>query len=362
MRPGIEARRRAQAKRAINEALWALAFRATGRASEVLPRGLQPIGIGDALPRAYGGTDHHAKVRAQLCTQLLLEGAGEVSGRRLAAVDEAFVARCADGGTPAAGVCGRDEANQTIRDAFESVAPPLQIGRSTARELPEQVEQVLAREGRPPCTAQSSESDFNARTLQTDLTASVRVFRPLAELAPLLDPQGWDRCSDLFADTHRVVASGGTFAPATEPLKDPDKWTGLLYERAAVGPQEVENILDVSFLREPRRVRVTYDLYRSISYSLGGMRLPGVMRQNYGYVEAVPDRHDARITHMTVVKTIRYDRLSSWSGSQVIDVGEIANYLAPGFLTLWFYDLTRIVPCCETPRADPSGRGKESYA
>lgn len=353
MRRTTEERRQAQAKREVNAALWALACQATQRPVAMLPRSLRPMPLSAAVPRAVAPIDHHAKVRAQLCTQLLFDGAGDQSQRR-SAVDRAFIVHCNEPGTVAAQAASVDFDRQ-LDDAFAAVAQPLHLETATVRALPEQISRTLAGDGRPPCTAQSSQSGFNAATLQTRLDARVQVYRPLEALADLLDPQGWDRCSDLFEDTHRVELRNGKFV-AVEPCHGSD-WSGLLYERAAVGPQAVENILDVNYRRTADAVYVTYDLYRSLSYTLGGMQLSGVMRQNCGFVEAIRREDNPDITDMRVVKTIRYDRLSTWSGSDIIDAGEIANYLAPGFLTLWFYDLTRIVPCCEAPRPDPSPRG-----
>lgn len=48
---------------------------------------------------------------------------------------------------------------------------------------------------------------------------------------------------------------------------------------------------------------------------------------------------------MEVTKTVKYERLSSWSGARTVDYGDALNYLARAYLAQWVDHLQFMVPC-----------------
>ena len=210
-----------------------------------------------------------------------------------------------------------------------------------------------------PCGVPHGESTFNARSRTTQLRSSVVVYRPLDQVAPLLDPRRWDECSELFTRTCQVAEPPGCDFECVEPTAAPTPdWRGFLYERATVGPQEIENLLSVRYevtsdQTRPEAVKVDYSLYRAVSHRLGGFESPGLFRANSGDLRAGRIDHDNPFepsnrdcTLIEVTKDVQYARISGWSGTHLVDYGELANYLAPAFLTLWIANLQLIVPCC----------------
>ena len=99
-------------------------------------------------------------------------------------------------------------------------------------------------------------------------------------------------------------------------------------------------------------VEIHYELHDSLSYRVGPLTLPGMMRQNSGYLRAW-SRRDC-YTDIECVKNIRFGRLSRWSNSGAFDFGEMLNYTAAAFLSLWIGEIEQIVPCCEQRKAKRS--------
>jgi hypothetical protein len=179
----------------------------------------------------------------------------------------------------------------------------------------------------------------------TSLTSSVRSSHTLDDLLPYLDPRGWDDSSDLFKATYQVKnPDGDVFEEIPVRWEDQGQtdWDGYLYELADSGNQQVENILYVAYRRQADSVEMGYSLYRSLAYRVGGLVLPGVMRQNQGAVRGtrVPGG-----TRVEVTKTVKYERLSSWSSARTVDYGDALNYLARAYLAQWVDHLQFMVPC-----------------
>lgn len=179
----------------------------------------------------------------------------------------------------------------------------------------------------------------------TSLTSSVLSSHTLDDLLPYLDPRGWDDSSDLFKSTYQVKdPNGDTFEEIPVPWNQQGKhdWQGYLYELADSGNQQIENILYVVYERHDDRVLMGYSLYRSLAYRIGGLDLPGVMRQNQGAVEGIREPGGTRVK---VTKTVKYERLSSWSSARTVDYGDALNYLARAYLAQWVDHLQFMVPC-----------------
>lgn len=223
---------------------------------------------------------------------------------------------------------------------------------------------TLWHQGQIPCAWPTSAAGFEAKDHYTSLSSSVVALRSLPELLPHFDPRGWAGCGTLFKATCRVAMP----APDDPVCIDPPRgdlgkpWCGLLYEHAGAGPQNVHNLLHVNYRWLPSHcaVGIRYRLWRAISQTLGGWESPGLMRINSGTLVARPCPDDPKLTEVRVSKRVHYGRLSSWSSGTTLDYGELCNYLAPSFLTLWINDLQLVVPCCPArstagePQKEPS--------
>jgi hypothetical protein len=51
------------------------------------------------------------------------------------------------------------------------------------------------------------------------------------------------------------------------------------------------------------------------------------------------------------LKQVRFGRLTRWGGRGGFDFGEILNYAAATYLSLWIGDVHQIVPCCKKKKA-----------
>jgi hypothetical protein len=212
-------------------------------------------------------------------------------------------------------------------------------------------------EGCCTCTQPEAIEVVDPLSGTTSLTSSVLSSHTLEELLPYLDPRGWDEASDLFKSTYQVEdPDGETFKEIPSPWKDQGKtdWDGYLYELADSGNQQVENILYVAYRRHADSVEMGYSLYRSLAYRIGGLELPGVMRQNQG---AVQGTRVVGGTRVEVTKTVKYERLSSWSGARTVDYGDALNYLARAYLAQWVDHLQFMVPCSLKLPRDPVAGG-----
>jgi len=230
--------------------------------------------------------------------------------------------------------------SRTLSAFFESVAKMLEHNPPTS-----------------PCSKPTCTVSIDPFTNETSLSATIRVARPFAQLVPILDPRSWSTCSDLFTKTDQVHdPPDSSFSAIRPPVPNiGQRWNGLLFERAESGQQQVENILRIDFnpaapptTAAGNDILVTYDLFRSISYCAGALRLPGMMRQNRGYLRASPVNAGLEAT-LEVTKTVKYGRLSSWSGSRIIDYGEILNYVARALFAEWVHHLETFVGCCQSP-------------
>lgn len=389
---------------ATKRALWSLHLHAGHYEPSRLPIDMRPMSVDEALQAACDWTDEHAaqrrlRVLNRYHRDLFSRGPGEA--RPCPSSPE--------------GVAARDQAWRQECDArLEQCARP-----AGGRRLPPGVRWVAARAKHdlernrelPACVPTNSNPDFDPVRGRTELRSGLTTRRAMGvDLAQLLDPRGWDNCSDLFEDTFQVVpdGNGGYREKPTRPEDYGTSWEGLLYELADAGPQAVENILWVRFAvsrtcdeppyyldpamlggsqppaliagltgsrawrqgrydlaaRRRRRgaicdhaegqcevdaVEVQYELYDSLSYRVGGLTLPGVLRQNNGYFRAWSCEDG--FTDVDCVKFLRFARLTRWSISGAYDFGEMLNYTAAAFLSLWIGDIQQIVPCCEQRKA-----------
>lgn len=396
---------------AIKQALWSLQLYASGYQAAQLPADVRPISIDEATEIVSRGSDEHAMQRR---TRVLRRFRPQLFGT----------------GTEEWQPCD-DDAKRERRNAqwrSECAARFTSSNRRSLAQPIERFERVVAAEATDqafaPCVATADDPDYDPVRGRSRLYSTLTARREMGlDLAQLLDPRGWDECSDLFEETYEVEpdGNGGYREKPTPPEAYGRSWQGLLYEFADVGPQAVENILWVRFAvtrvcdpimpyyldperrnksrwdRENRRLRdevdyrdftwrkdrygkgcparqdgsgarrsegagdchcpvdaveIQYELHDSLSYRVGPLTLPGMMRQNSGYLRAWSRRDD--YTDIECVKNIRFGRLSRWSISGAFDFGEMLNYTAAAFLSLWIGEIEQIVPCCTQRRAKPS--------
>ena len=331
---------RGDSSSAEQQALWAPAFSRAGLSADVLPRALRPMAPDEALQT--------------------LRPTGERSARHAwAALGMTFL------GAPVESVTASPLGTlANVRSELQLTEQAIVLSQVFGASLGVMTQFLLSLLGAidrhdVPCGAPHGDSTFNARSRTTQLRSSVVVYRPLDQVAPLLDPRRWDECSELFTRTCQVAEPPGCDFECVEPTAQPtpDR-RGFLYERATVGPQEIENLLSVRYevtsdQTRPEAVKVDYSLYRAVSHRLGGFESPGLFRANSGDLRAGRIDHDNPFepsnrdcTLIEVTKDVQYARMSAWSGSPFVDYGELANYLAPAFLTLWIANLQLIVPCC----------------
>ena len=323
--------------------MWALSLAATQTSLSILPPGMRPMPISEALRHIGRATDAHAGARMRMAFGMMEQGTAAV--QQLARADaDLFHAEHA-------------HIPEVVIVAIPVYAEFLQASVGSVVAL---LKALFARQ-ESPCFDVTSCGTFSGNTLKTSLDSYVTVRKPLSKVAPLLDPRAWASCSDLFRRTCQVAKPAGC-EPVCLPAKPADlgtDWKGELYERAVVGYQEVENLLSIDLAAcdvgtAKGRLKIDYSLYRSISHRFGGWEFPGLMRNNSGTITATavaggkdhqPDEEPPH-TRIRVTKLVHYGRAGSWSGTSALDVGELCNYLAPAFLTLWVANVKFVVPCC----------------
>jgi hypothetical protein len=365
--------RRLPEREALRNALWSFHVQGAGLDASMLPNDLRPIPLAEAMEAASGWDDKHAHDRRvgclrQLQPEFLREadkgGARAAVGKKgeTAGVTRAAVQKALDD--------ARREADRWSRSFGQKYRLPLPPTRD-----------VFAKLASARCIPRVDKPSLKPETGQTFLKSGFEVQQSLKpELAYLVDPRNWDECSDLFDLTYRIEkpSRGSTDEIPPKIRSDPNApatdWQGFLYELAGVGPQAVENILRINFVvtrkctshgaRRPPKckagtcthditmVNADYKLHESRSYTIGGITFPGLMRQNEGHFRAT--RLSDYRTEISVKKTIRFGRLTDWSTSAgVFDLGEILNYTAPAYLSLWIHDVSQVVPCCERLKSKP---------
>jgi hypothetical protein len=338
-------------------ALWSVHYHGAGLDPSVMPDTLRPAALTEAMDMAAKWDDEHAGDRRIHCVKRL-----NPTFRRGVELPK----KDSDRGDRLRQLKVDDEATELGRAR--------RINTASARDVLGQIKVHAGNKKRDNCIPKVDTPGFDALRGRSSLLSRLNVNRPLQpELACLLDPRGWPKCSDLFDDTYRVtqIAPGEYRRMTDDPQPLGTDWSGLLYELAGAGPQAVENILAIDFkvqrtcykgknkplkCREGTcahailKVEVDYGLHDSLTYRVGGMEFPGLMRQNHGFFRAKPGLGGT--TEVSCKKTIRFARLTDWSTSfgGAYDYGELLNYTAPTYLSLWIYDVTQIVPCCNRER------------
>jgi hypothetical protein len=332
----------------LQAAMWSLYFHGAKLSPDLVPPALRPLRLSEALRVLPEYRDEHALIRAQRVTvQLSL-----AAGLDPKVADELFLAL---GDRMRKGQVGPMSIRPMIDIFIKVFVSPLAAQLSLPVSILFSFFSFIVSlflsgpDQQPPCSKATSKATFDPLLKVSEIESTMTVHRPLDdELAKLLDPRGWQRCSELFAETYQVKLDRCTHEPLGT-VADGKSWSGYLYERFVARPQQAENILCIDFQRSAHDIVVDYHLERSLSYRVAGMTMPGVMRQNHGRVTATAGIAP-RETLVTVVKTAHFGRFTSWSAGGGLDYGEVLNYVAPAFLSAWVDHVQRVVPCCVQPK------------
>ena len=398
-------------------ALWSLQLHASGYQPARLPSDLRPMPIDQAVDIACAAKDEHAAQRRlrilhRFRPDLFRPGKDEGKPAPPACDDategerrRSWHAECARRFRT------RPPSGTARRRSFDG--PIGRVGVKVTADLNDDDRVAI-------CVPTADDPNYDPVRGTSSLYSTLRTRRKMAfDLAQLLDPRGWDNCSDLFEDSFEVVPDGhgGYREKPTPPEAYGRSWQGLLYEFADVGPQAVQNILWVRFAvtrvcdeeipyylcpppegtgrpmrgsgaragadykdyawrrdRYPNRdarnragpshagvecdcevdaVEIQYELHDSLSYRVGPLTLPGMMRRNSGYLRAWSCEDG--YTDIQCKKDIHFGRLTRWNAAGAFDFGEILNYTAAAFLSLWIGNVEQIVPCCQQAKAIPTG-------
>jgi hypothetical protein len=304
------------------EAMWSVHFFATDRRPSALPRALRPMPVADALDVLRNPADEHDLSRRRRALPRLLEArrhAPELhepaTAERLASLAEAL---------------GVDRRIVDTAHADERVRAHL--ARRTS-----------APAGCLPFTVERIRITYDAPTRATTARSTIRVRRPLAQLARILDPQCWKNCSDFFTESFRC--SMKTYQPEPKPIGQ--SWRGALFERFEVPLASFDNVLIIDFSVKPKAIHVTYGLYDSLRFTFVGAESPGALEIDRGYVTARSVAGDPGWTEIEMEKVVCFKNLTPTPASGPVDDGEWLNYSAPAMLSAWIDEAHQTSLCCE---------------
>jgi len=309
----------------MRQAVWSVYYKARGLRRSVLPPSVRPIRAERALDILLEHKDQNRGARRRRA--LLEAGAGKLHRRE------------------------RDEVTTRVLRLAEdlNVHPRVLHGVGTD-QADDAADELLAEatRGGLDCVAVKTLDNkvvYDPRTHDSTLEVVSRVNRRIEEMAPFVDPRRWKECSDFFEKSDPVDPH--TLDPIA--VKDPrQRWQ--LHEIFNVPTATFDNILNITFEVDPRKIEVTYSLYESRLFTFLGLELPGVLERDSGFVRTVPDPRYPHHTKMTTRKTIRFrDLTPDYPVEGGIDQGQWFNYCAPAMLGLWIDDMSQGRLCCTHP-------------
>src|SRR5207247_3023546 len=116
------------------------------------------------------------------------------------------------------------------------------------------------------CRTLGTKAVYDQRPHDSTLEVVSRVNRRIEEMAPFVHPRRWKECSDFFEKSDPVDPH--TLDPIA--VKDPrQRWQ--LHEIFNVPTATFDNILNITFEVDPRKIEVTYSLYESRLFTLLGL-------------------------------------------------------------------------------------------
>jgi len=170
--------------------------------------------------------------------------------------------------------------------------------------------------------------DRHTRIATLEATAA-GIALPKAQLARVLDPRSWSRCSELFTETYQIRcdpvsrrpirARGGRYESLPGvPLGTP--WEGLLFERFDGSGFAYENVLAVKLTVSGDTLCTDYRLYSCQRLTLGVFGDCGALRANCGEMKAVRGA-DGKCT-VTVTKKLRFKDFTPGDPGEWYDLGD----------------------------------------
>lgn len=213
---------------------------------------------------------------------------------------------------------------------------PLRL-ESNARAALEQA-RVQANAEPAPCVVETTPlvPDFDHTTDTLELTTWSTVNRPLAQIARVVDPRSWGKCSDFFdpertyrvrmtADGHARRDASGEFGRYDGPEPIGTTWAGLLRERFDGPGIAVDTVLCIDFVATPKDVSLDYSLYLSDRCTLGPFTDIGGVHMNTGRLSAraTPDGR----TRVDVYKKLRFRDYTPGDSGRWVDFGDALSLL-----------------------------------
>ena len=172
---------------------------------------------------------------------------------------------------------------------------------------------------------QHTDVELDPTTNITTATVTLSVNRPMADLALVMDPQGWVKCSDYFKNSYVARKDGNDYRwdkdyngyPLPNPPRRGAPWRGVLFEHFELPPE-----LGASWFRNflvidasPKAGCVKYRLYRSIRSRVGcepATGIDGGITHDAGYTQA--KREPDGWTSLKAVKEIRFSDRDAYPG------------------------------------------------
>ncbi len=189
----------------------------------------------------------------------------------------------------------------------------------------------------------------DSTTLNTTVTGKVRVKRPLADVAKVIDPRSWSICSDHFDESTRVNNDHPHYPEHAEHRSQPlgETWSevGYLREVVRAGPAEFTNVLRIDrFEVTSAQATLEYRIERPIQLTYGGLgTLYNPIAVDYGTTTA--RMIGGGWCKVEFEKTIRFRDVTP-DRAYDLDFGEAMNYWAPIILCLWVEEDEHLGLCC----------------
>lgn len=196
---------------------------------------------------------------------------------------------------------------------------------------------ALAKLPKAPCvvTTTALVPEFFHETGTLKLTTYSLVNRPLSQIARVVDPRSWGKCSDFFdpertyrvpvVDGHGHRDASGEFARYKGPEEIGTTWAGLLRERFDGPGIAVDTVLCIDFVAGRKEVSLDYSLYLSDRCTLGPFTDIGGVRMNTGRLtatEVLPG-----VTKVDVYKMLRFLDYTPGDGGRWVDFGNALSLL-----------------------------------
>jgi hypothetical protein len=240
---------------------------------------------------------------------------------------------------------------QELREALIRVAPQPRVSHNDLSDLLPTVgipkpraDPAPAADGdliaNPQCVV-----SFDSRQRKTILLATARVRRPLAEMAPIVDPRAWGSGGTVVGASFIVAVKDGVYSAARELGRAElgQSWKKgtpqLLYEYARSDFASFENILKITqFSRNAQEARADYQLHECLVFMLGLLSTPGGLTMNQGHVIARRSDWGKEWTDIEVLKEIRVRDMTPNDPGNPYDFGQAVNDTMGAALSSWIDD------------------------